>query len=79
MTQSICSHEFDNGMVLVAESMPSLESVAFSFAVPAGCVFDPQDRQGLSAFTCEMALRGAGSRDNRRFIEDLENLGVINP
>jgi predicted Zn-dependent peptidase len=56
--------------------MLSLESAAFTFLVPAGCVHDPPDRNGLSGFTCEMALRGAGPRDNRRFVLDLDNLGV---
>ena len=60
MTQSIHSHTFDNGLVLVAEPMASLESAAFTFLVPAGCCYDPADRSGLSALTCEMALRGAG-------------------
>jgi predicted Zn-dependent peptidase len=54
----------------------SLESAAFSFLVPAGCVLDPANSSGLAAFTCEMMLRGAGSRDSRKFVEDLENLGV---
>jgi predicted Zn-dependent peptidase len=54
----------------------SLKSAAFSFFVPAGCVHDPADRGGLSGFTCEMSLRGAGSRDSRQFILDLDNLGV---
>jgi len=39
-------------------------------------VHDPADRSGLSGFTCEMTLRGAGSRDSRQFILDLDNLGV---
>src|SRR5688500_5027180 len=56
--------------------MPSLESAALSILVPAGCAHDPADRLGLSTMTCEMALRGAGERDSRQFIEDLENLGV---
>ncbi len=76
MTQTIHSHVFDNGLVLVAEPMTSLESAAFSFLVPAGCCHDPADRQGLAAMVCEMALRGAGPRDSRRFVDDLENLGV---
>jgi predicted Zn-dependent peptidase len=63
-------------MVLVAEPMPWLESAAFSLAVPAGCVHDPDHRSGLSSFTCEMAMRGAGPRDSRRLIEDLDSLGV---
>ena len=76
MTEPIHSHTFDNGMTLVAEPNASLESAAFTFLTPAGCCHDPADRNGLSAFACEMALRGAGSRDSRAFIEDLENLGV---
>jgi len=72
----ILSHTFGNGLVLVAEPLGSLESAAFTFLVPAGCVYDPPDRSGLSGFTCEMVLRGAGGRDSRRFILDLDNLGV---
>jgi len=62
--------------VLVGEPMMSLESAAFTFLVPAGCVHDPLQRSGLSGFTCEMAQRGAGPRDSRRFVLDLDNLGV---
>jgi predicted Zn-dependent peptidase len=76
VTQSILTYTFPNGLVLVAEPMQSLESAAFTFLVPCGCAYDPADRLGLSSFTCEMALRGAGSRDSRKFVEDLENLGV---
>jgi len=74
--QTIETHEFANGLVLCAEPMASLESAAFTFLVPSGCVFDPHGRSGLAALSCEMALRGAGERDSRRFVEDLENLGV---
>ncbi len=76
MKQSIFSHAYPNGLVLVAEPMDWLQSTAFTFLLPAGCVHDPADRGGLSGFTCEMALRGAGERDSRRFILDLDNLGV---
>ena len=76
MTQSIHCHTYENGLVLVAEPMPYLESAAFTFMVPAGCCHDPDDRCGLSTFACEMALRGAGPRDSRAFVQDLENMGV---
>ena len=56
--------------------MDGLQSAAFTFLAPAGCAYDPADRGGLSGFTCEMALRGAGPRDSRQFILDLDNLGV---
>ena len=76
VTNAILSHIFDNGLVLVAEPIPSLESAAFSFLVPAGCSYDPRARSGLAALTCEMTLRGAGDRNNRQFLEELERLGV---
>ena len=76
MTQSVLMHQFDNGFVLLAEPMPWLESAALALLVPAGCACDPGDLPGLSGFVCEMALRGCGPRDSRRFVEDLELLGV---
>jgi predicted Zn-dependent peptidase len=63
-------------LVLLAEPNPSLESAAFTFLVPAGSAHDPNDRAGLASFVCEMVLRGAGPRDSRQFVEDLDNLGV---
>jgi predicted Zn-dependent peptidase len=73
--QSIYQHRFENGLVLVAQSMPWLQSVAFSCAVPAGCSRDPHDKRGLSNFCCEMVFRGGGDLDNRRLVEELEGLG----
>lgn len=63
-------------MVLVAEPMPWLESVAFALLTPAGCAVDPADRLGLANFTSEMVQRGCGERDSRKFLEDLELLGA---
>ncbi len=76
MTHAILSHTYPNGLVLVAEPMAALQSAAFTFLTPTGCIYDPVNRAGLSSFTCEMALRGAGSRDSRQIILDLDNLGV---
>ncbi len=76
MNNAILSHTFENGLILVAEPIMSLESVAFSFLVPAGCSCDPRERSGLAALTCEMTTRGAGSRNNRQFLEEMEKLGV---
>ncbi|MEX2119341.1 MAG: pitrilysin family protein [Pirellulales bacterium] len=76
VTQTIYSHIYPNGVVLVAEPMESVESAAFTFRVPAGTAYEPPGRGGLSGLTCEMSLRGAGSRNSRRLVEDLDNLGV---
>jgi len=76
VSETIYHCAYPNGLVLVAEPMPALRSAAFTFLVPAGCAYDPADRGGLSGFACEMVLRGAGPRDNRQFVLDLDNLGV---
>src|SRR5262245_15819988 len=56
--------------------MPWLESAAFALLVPAGCVYEPADKLGLAALTCEMAQRGPGKRDSRQFLAGLQNLGA---
>ncbi|HVX11076.1 MAG TPA: pitrilysin family protein [Pirellulales bacterium] len=72
----ILSHVYPNGLVLLAETIASVESVAFTFRIPAGTAVEPRAKGGLAGMTCEMILRGAGPRDNRKFVNDLDNLGV---
>ncbi len=76
MSQSILSHQFENGLALVAEPMEWLESAAFTILIPSGCSRDPADKIGLSNLTCDMVQRGCGPRDGRQFVSDLENLGA---
>lgn len=74
--QTILSHVFPNGLVLVAEPMRSVESAAFTFLIPAGCIRDAGTKGGLSGFTCDMVMRGAGPRDSRQLIDGLDQLGL---
>jgi predicted Zn-dependent peptidase len=76
VTQKTYSHQFPSGLTLVAEEMDWLESAAFALLVPAGCAYEPAAKLGLGNLTCEMSQRGAGSRDSRQFLSDLENLGA---
>jgi predicted Zn-dependent peptidase len=69
-------HRYDNGVVLLAETMPWLRSAAFSILLPAGCQYDPANQLGLASLTSDMIQRGCGPRDNRQFVEDLEMLGA---
>ncbi len=74
--QQINVHQLPNGLTLVGEIMPWLESAAFSFSVPAGCQYDPPQRAGLANFVCEMVQRGCGKLNSRQYIEQLEWLGI---
>ena len=75
-TEQILHHTYDNGLTLVAQPMPWLESAAFSISVPAGCRFDSDDKIGVANFACEMVQRGCGKYNSREYIEALESLGV---
>jgi len=74
--QSLFSATLDNGIVLVGEALPGLESAAIAFHTPAGAVHDGPGRCGLATLSGEMMLRGAGSRTSREIIEALEGAGV---
>ena len=70
------SHTFDNGMVLIGEPTEGVQSAALTLMTPCGYSAEPTDQLGISSLLCDMVLRGAGPRDNRALINDLENLGV---
>ena len=76
MAAEILTHTYRNGLVLLGEVNPSVESAAFTLRVPGGCVYESTERPGLATLACELSLRGCGERDSRQFVEDLENLGV---
>jgi predicted Zn-dependent peptidase len=74
--QSLFTAQLDNGITLVGEALPELESVAIAFHTPAGGIHDGPGRCGLATVTGEMCLRGAGPRTSRQIVEDLEGAGV---
>ena len=76
MKQTLFSATLDNGVVLVGEELPGLESVAVAFHTPAGAVHDGPERCGLATLSGEMMLRGAGDRSSREVVETLEGAGV---
>lgn len=76
MKQSLFSATLDNGIVLLGEDLPGLESVAIAFHTPAGAVHDGRGRCGLATLSGEMMLRGAGDRSSREIVEALEGAGV---
>ena len=76
MQEKIFHHTFDNGLTVVAQPMPWLESAAFSIATPAGFRYDPSDKLGLANLACEMVQRGSGDLSSREWVEALDMLGV---
>lgn len=69
-------HTFPNGLTLLVEKMPGVQSAAMSFVIDAGAATDPADRTGSATVLSDLVLRGAGSRDSRALTDYLDSLGL---
>ena len=76
MAERVNQHQFDNGLTLLAESMPHVKSVTMSIMIPGGFGHDDDATIGNSIALSEMLTRGAGSRDSRTLSQAFDNLGV---
>ena len=76
MADRVNQHQFDNGLTLLAESMPHVQSVTMSIMIPAGFGHDEDDTLGCSIALSEMLMRGAGDRDSRALSQAFDNLGI---
>jgi predicted Zn-dependent peptidase len=77
---TIEQHIFPNGLVLLAEAMPGVQSAAFTMLLPAGVAYEGAEGLALGGGAATMAAewisRGAGPRDSRELLTALDNLGV---
>ena len=73
---SIRQHTYPNGLVLLAETMPGVQSASCSMLLPAGAVYESADRSGGASMLADWITRGAGDRDSFELLSALDNLGV---
>ncbi len=69
-------HTFENGLTLLVEKMPGVQSAGMTFLLDAGAASDPVDRSGCATILSDVVLRGAGDRDNRQLTFYLDSLGL---
>jgi predicted Zn-dependent peptidase len=69
-------HTFSNGLTLLGERMPGMQSAAMTLMLPAGSATDPVDRSGSATVLSDLVLRGAGSRDSKQLTDYLDRLGL---
>jgi predicted Zn-dependent peptidase len=65
-----------NGMTLLGEKMPAMQSAAMTLLIPAGAAADPRGASGTGTVLSELVLRGAGVRDSRQLTDYLDSLGL---
>ena len=83
MKQTLQTATLDNGIILLGEFLPGVESVSVSFHVVAGSLCDSLSTRGSGRSCCglatlagELMLRGAGDRDSKQLVAALDNAGV---
>ena len=76
MQQQVFQHTLPNGLTLLGEPMPWLESVAFTLMFAGGTSREPANRLGLGGMALELSQRGAGKWSSREVVEELDFLGV---
>ena len=76
MAERYFQHTFANGLTLLAEKMPGMQSAAMTLLLPAGSSTDPVDRSGSATVLSDLVLRGAGERDSRQLTDYLDSLGL---
>jgi predicted Zn-dependent peptidase len=76
LSERYFQHTFPNGLTLLIEKMPGVQSGAMTFLLDAGASTDPVDRTGSATVISDLVLRGAGTRDSRTLTAYLDSLGL---
>lgn len=70
-------HRLANGLLLVYEQQPWLETLSVTLLFPLGSATDPEGEEGSATVLHGWLQRGAGDRDSRALSDALDDLGVI--
>ena len=69
-------HTLANGVRVLFDPMPGLETLALSVMIDGGSRWEPDDRFGWSHLLEHMVFKGAGGRSAREIIETVEAAGA---
>ncbi len=72
---SVRSTTLKNGMVVLTDNMPHLESASLGVWVKAGARSERKTEHGISHLLEHMAFKGTGSRSSLEIAEAIENVG----
>jgi predicted Zn-dependent peptidase len=75
MTNSATLHTLENGVRVVCDPMPGLETVALSVVAGRGAAYEDPTRSGWSHLLEHMVFKGAGARSARDIVEVVEAQG----
>lgn len=68
--------KLDNGLTVLVETMPTVQSAAFCLLIPAGSAYDPVGQNGIANALADWITRGAGSMSSRELLSAFDRLGL---
>lgn len=71
----ITTRKLSNGISVIMERMPQVQSAAIGFWVRTGAVDETAEHAGISHFVEHMMFKGTPSRDARKIASDIDKLG----
>ena len=72
---SVRVSELENGMTVVTDHMPHLESAALGVWIRSGSRNELEDQHGIAHLLEHMAFKGTKSRTARQIVEEIEDVG----
>ncbi len=77
MSHHVVKHAtLPNGLTVLVETMPTVQSAAFALLVNAGSVYDPPRQNGTATALADWTARGAGDRSSRDLLAHLDRMGI---
>jgi len=76
MEKDVLISKIGNGLTVILENVPNVQSVAYELSIPGGLLCDNDGQEGSSLILAELLERGAGSYDSKRLSEEFEKLGI---
>lgn len=76
MSTEVVLEQLANGLTIIIEAVPSVETVAYELMLPGGLVYEKEDRQGAVLILAELSSRGAGNLNARELSDAFDRLGA---
>ena len=70
------SHTLDNGLTMIFEAIPRINSAAVGFFANTGSRDEVPEQAGISHFLEHMCFKGTAKRDWRQLSLDIDDLGA---
>ncbi len=74
--QTFPRHRLANGLQIVAQPMPGVESVALGYTIGAGARDERPNEAGISHFVESLGFQGTATRDVQQLTEAFEDIGA---